>query len=80
MENRFYDEKNGLWYEKQGDYCLPCLELPEKVQPAGLFGKRYLRYLKEYHGIIYTNLFTSGRLNRLRPPAPRRAYHLKELH
>lgn len=29
MENRIYDEKNGLWYEKQGDYYLPCLELPE---------------------------------------------------
>ena len=32
MENRIFDEKNGLWYEKQGDYYLPCLELPkEKV-------------------------------------------------
>lgn len=30
MEKYNYDEKNGLWYEKLGDYYLPCLELPEK--------------------------------------------------
>ena len=23
-----YNEKNGLWYEWQGDYDLPCLKLP----------------------------------------------------
>ena len=25
MRNRIYDENNGLWYERQGDYYLPCL-------------------------------------------------------
>lgn len=29
MEKVIYDEKNGLWYELQGDYYLPCLKLPE---------------------------------------------------
>lgn len=28
MENRIYDEKNGLGDEKQGDYYLPDLILP----------------------------------------------------
>jgi len=28
MEKQIYDEKNGLWYELQGDYYLPCLTLP----------------------------------------------------
>lgn len=38
MENRIYDEKNGLWYEKQGDYFLPCLSLPEeKNKPIGIW-------------------------------------------
>ena len=25
MEKVIYDEKNGLWYELQGDYYSPCL-------------------------------------------------------
>lgn len=25
MEKYIYDEKNGLWYEHQGDYYIPCL-------------------------------------------------------
>lgn len=27
MEKYIYDEQNGLWYELQGDYYIPCLEL-----------------------------------------------------
>ena len=30
MDKYIYDEKNGLWYELQGDYYLPCLKLPER--------------------------------------------------
>lgn len=30
MEKYIYNEKNGLWYELQGDYYLPCLKLPEE--------------------------------------------------
>ena len=29
MEKYIYNEKNGLWYELQDDYYLPCLKLPE---------------------------------------------------
>ena len=32
MEKVIYDEKNGLWYELQGDYYIPCLKLPEEEQ------------------------------------------------
>lgn len=28
MEKYIYNEQNGLWYELQGDYYIPCLELP----------------------------------------------------
>lgn len=64
MENRFFDEKNGLWYEKQGDYYLPCLELPkEENQPIGIWGQRHKRYLKQNHRVLYMNLLTSGKLN-----------------
>ena len=64
MDKYMYDDKNGLWYELQGDYYIPCLILPaEKEQPIGLWGQRHLRYLKEYHRNTYTTLLTSGRLN-----------------
>ena len=40
MENRIYDEKNGLWYELQGDYYIPCLTLlEEENQPIGICGE-----------------------------------------
>ena len=64
MDKYIYDDKNGLWYELQGDYYIPCLILPaEKEQPIGLWGQRHLRYLKEYHRNTYTTLLISGRLN-----------------
>ena len=54
MENRIYDEKNGLWYEKQGDYFIPCLSLPEEEQkPVGIFGQRHLRYIKQHKRVFY---------------------------
>ena len=41
MEKVIYDEKNGLWYELQGDYYIPCIKLPEKEQqPIGIWGQR----------------------------------------
>lgn len=57
-------EQLGGRYERQGDYLLPCLTVPEEEeQPIGVWGERYLRYLKEYHRGTYINLLTSGRLN-----------------
>ena len=64
MEKFIYDEKNGLWYELQGDYYLPCLKLPEEEQqPVGLWGQRHLRYIKQNRKMLYLNLLTSGKLN-----------------
>ena len=64
MDKYIYDDKNGLWYELQGNYYIPCLILPaEKEQPIGLWGQRHLRYLKEYRRSTYTTLLTSGKLN-----------------
>ena len=59
-----YDEKNGLWYELQGDYYIPCLKLPEEEQqPIGIWGQRYLRYINQNRKVLYLNLLTSGKLN-----------------
>ena len=64
MENRIYDENNGLWYGKRGDYYFPELTLPpEEEKPVGIWGKRHLQYLKEHKQFIYLNLLTSGGLN-----------------
>jgi hypothetical protein len=64
MENRIFDEKNGLWYERQGDYYLPCLELPEQEnKPIGIWGQRHLRYIREHRKALYTGLLLDGKLN-----------------
>ena len=65
MDKYIYDEKNGLWYELQGDYYLPCLKLPEEVEVhIGVWGQHHRRYLKEHRQAAYTRLLTSGKLNR----------------
>lgn len=39
MEKYIYDESNGLWYELQGDYYIPCLALTaEEERPIGIWG------------------------------------------
>ena len=64
MEKYIYDESNGLWYELQGDYYIPCLTLTaEEERPIGIWGQRHKRYLKEYKNVTYTTLLISGKLN-----------------
>lgn len=64
MEKTIFEQISGT-YTLQGDYYLPDLALPikEEQKPVGLWGKRHLWYLKEYHRITYANLLTSGKLN-----------------
>lgn len=64
MDKYIYDENNGLWYELQGDYYLPCLTLPpEEENPIGIWGQRHKHFLKEYRKATYTTLLTSGKPN-----------------
>jgi len=64
MEKYIYNEQNGLWYELQGDYYIPCLVLDEEeTQPIGMWGRKHLRYIKEHRPVIYTTLLLSGKLN-----------------
>ena len=64
MEKYKYDESNGLWYELQGDYYLPCLKLSEE-EPVhiGVWGQRHLNYLRENKRVLLSNLQFSGKLN-----------------
>ena len=64
MEKYIYNEQNGLWYELQGDYYIPCLVLDEEdAQPIGMWGRKHLRYIKEHRKALYTSLLISGKLN-----------------
>ena len=63
MAKLLFEELGGR-YERQGDYLIPCLSVPaEEEQPIGIWGQRHMNYLKQYHKVTYTNLFTNGRLN-----------------
>lgn len=64
MEKYIYNEQNGLWYELQGGYYLPCLKLPEEeTAHIGIWGQRHRRYLKTHRKALYTSLLTCGKLN-----------------
>ena len=64
MEKTIYDEINGLWYELQGDYYIPCLTVPvQEERSIGIWGQRHLRYIKKEQKALYKELLANGRLN-----------------
>ena len=65
MDKYIYDNSNGLWYELQGDYYIPCLVLPAEKEERhiGVWGQRHLRYLKQHRKVLYSELLISGKLN-----------------
>ena len=66
MEKYIYNKQNGIWYELQGDYYIPCLVLDEEdAQPIGMWGRKHLRYIKEHRPVLHTTLLLSGKLNSL---------------
>ena len=62
MEQYIFDDGNGLWYERCGDYYVPCLTLPEE-KPVGIWGRRYRRWLKEHRRVTYNEMLMSGILS-----------------
>ena len=63
MEKYIFDQSNGLWYELQGDYYIPCLVLDEAgTSPIGMWGRKHQQYLKEHRPMIYSDLILSGKL------------------
>ena len=57
-------EQSGGTYTLQGDDRLPNLTVPaEEERPIGVWGQRWLRYLKQHHKVLYYNLLTSGKLH-----------------
>ena len=37
--------------------------LDEEIKPIGMWGRKYLRYIKEHRPVLHTTLLLSGRLN-----------------
>ena len=63
-EKYIYDENNGLWYELQGDYYIPCFTLPEvETKEIGVWGMRHEDYLKSRRKATYNRLSFEGKLN-----------------
>ena len=80
MEKYIFDRNNGLWYELQGDYYVPCLVLEEVyTQPIGMWGRKHLRYIKEHRPALYTDLQTSGKLSSYLAEVDNRAKEMLDL-
>ena len=64
MKKTIFEEMGGT-YIRHGDYFIPCLTLPDEEESRfiGVWGKRHLRYLKEYRRNVYLDLLMSCRLN-----------------
>ncbi len=57
MDKYIYDETNGLWYELQGEYYLPCLTLPlEEEKPIRIWGQRMNNIRNTVEEVINTDL------------------------
>ena len=57
-------EQMGGTYREENGYLIPYLSLPDEEQvEIGVWGQRHLRYIKQHHKVLYTNLLTSGKLN-----------------
>ena len=64
MEKFIYDESNGLWYELQCDYYIPCFILPEpETKEIGVWGMRHMDYMKQHRKATYNRLSFEGKLN-----------------
>ena len=62
MKKTIFEQMGGT-YTKVGDYCLPNLIPIAEETEIGLWRQRHLRYIKQHHKVLYTNLLTSGKLN-----------------
>ena len=63
MKKHIYDESNGLWYGRIGDYYIPVLTLSsEEQRPIGKWGRMRRDYIKEHGPILFNDLVLSGQL------------------
>jgi len=64
MKEHYINEKTGISYTLRGDYYLPDLLPAEEEFEIGIWGQRYLHFIKKHRKVFYTNLLTTGVLNK----------------
>lgn len=60
MGKIIYDEQNGLWYELQGDYYIPNLNVPEGTYNIGKYGRLHSIFIKENRPTVYSMKMLNG--------------------
>ena len=63
MKKGYTDKKTGISYTLVGDVYLPNLLLPHSDYEIGIWGHRYLEYIKKYRKPFYTSLKMQCKLN-----------------
>ena len=63
MDKYIYDDTNGLWYERCGDYYLPCLVLSEQKN-IGKWGQKHRAYLRKRRREGYSAFQPKGTLDK----------------
>lgn len=71
MENKetdnkeIYDENNGLYYTKVGDYYYPNIAInDEEKVTLGKYGRARLQYLKSHKRGLWSELIMTGKLTK----------------
>ncbi len=64
MKKHYTNEKTVISYTLRGDYYLPDLLPAEEEHKIGIWGQRYLHFIKNHRKVLYTNLLTTGVLNK----------------
>lgn len=64
LEEKIHDEKNGLDYERTGDYYIPDIQLEgvTKRYLLGKWGRMHRKYLRENNSLLFNHLVLTGRL------------------
>ena len=77
MKKYKIDERTGWEYELKGEYYYPTGRImkngtltpetvdnePEEKYDIGVWGRKHLRFIREYKKALYLDLFFSGKLN-----------------
>lgn len=79
MEKHMIDERTGISYTLVGDYYLPDLALSvEDEQHVGTYGRKRLKYMKEYKKGLYSSLLLQGKLFSYLADLDEQAFELRE--
>ena len=57
MDKYIYDESNGLWYELQGDYYIPCITLPTEKEHIAI-NPLFSRLLEDFIDNLWRAIIT----------------------